>query len=452
VYDLLYDHQLDAVPTGPATSHLVERPQPAAVSKVKPWSIKAPGRFWAWFTGLSFPNVVGVGLAAGFLASIPIVLALTPRRVAPPPAALAPRSLPAPWTPAPAPRPKVGLAAVMDGVRRTISSGDWQRTGRPDPELVKSIAAVLAELRGAAGDPNRMLPVEFGSVSPSIHGPAAEGRSMSLVRAVDFAPGPPPPEQQPRSIPTAVVLRRDRASRSILIADGDVVIREARDSVIVATGSVEATSFSHCVILAGHRIRVGSDAGSVLAAGSRIEVTRSHLSLWDPGPRRAVAIHAAPEDGVEWAVDGTIVAVNVARFEGPGRCIVRRVNRPTLDVTDEARGRGDPLKGNVAFVATSTPDSYHGAVHIRVRGYRGSVRVVGSGPIVDPGGRLLPGLEGWSVVRIEQDYTIVCDGGRLLRVEHWKSQADPFADEPRSPRTKRPPAAGHDVEAGPEEG
>jgi hypothetical protein len=329
----------------------------------------------------------------------------------------------------------------MDGARRTASSNEWRRTGLPDHRLIGAVYAVLGELRLATDAAALALPVGFGDVPPLADVVDLGGSYDDLDHVLRVEAGPQSPADGPGRALTAAVHRHQRISDTILIAHGDLVLGDIEDSVVIATGAVEASSTLRCAVFAGHQITVGTDSGSLLVAGSRLSITmpgsRVKFSLLGGNTRPTqskLAVHAAPEYQAKGPVSpgATVVAVNVARHDGAWNPKIRRVDWPSLDLADEGRGGNDPLAGNVAFLALSTPHSYHGAVQIRVRGLPGSVKVVGSGPIVDRQGRPVHGLEGWTVYRIEKDHTMICNGDRLLRVDHWKSQADPFAATARS--------------------
>ena len=110
-----------------------------------------------------------------------------------------------------------------------------------------------------------------------------------------------------------------------------------------------------------------------------------------------------------------VVVINSARPDRWLKDHCRLIDWPALDLGDESRNRGDPFKGNVTLVPVSSATSYHGAVAVRVRG--GSGRILVSGPIADESGRPVPGVEGWSVYRIAQDYTMVYRGDHLLNAD-----------------------------------
>jgi hypothetical protein len=122
-----------------------------------------------------------------------------------------------------------------------------------------------------------------------------------------------------------------------------------------------------------------------------------------------------------------VVVINAAQLDGWFKAQCRRIDWPALDLGDEGRDRGDPLKGNVDLVPVWSATSYHGAAAVRVRGVPGRIRVTGSGPIADESGRSVPGVEDWSVYRIAQGYTMVYRGDHLLDVDPQGSWADPFA-------------------------
>jgi hypothetical protein len=470
----LFDPQIDVPPPRSVAARSAglaapAKPDPKAPvvgkKKAAPVTATKPGSLSAWFAGLSLANTMGLGLAAGFLISVPLVLAFTsraePSRRVSPPVALRPRLPLAPLPSAAVPSPpatvapvtppsrdRVGLAAVMDGARWTVSADDWRRTGLPDSRLIAAVFSVLGELRLASGDASLTLPLAFGEVPPAAQVDGLPGGwKKELGEAFLVAAGPKPPGKS-WPAPPAALHKYLRMTRAILIAHGDVIVNEARESVIIATGSVDIGLSYRSAVFAGRGITDARDAESLLVAGSRLSVTHPNWPDlgWRAGvgrpvgngmlpkpPDRRLAVHAAPEYDFFLPImdKDAVVAVNVAQYKGPPSTGPRRVDWPSLDLTDESRSPDNPLKENIALVATSTHDSYHGAVYIRIRGFSRMVKIVGSGPIVDAGGHPIPGVEGWSVYRIEQDHSMLCNGDRLVRVEHWKSQADPFKSSGR---------------------
>src|SRR5262249_23642357 len=148
------------------------------------------------------------------------------------------------------PPPVIGMKRVMDGVRRTADSTRWQFSGMPDPVLTRSLDTILSEIRQATRDRTWNLPVRFGTVPPGL------GENPEGVIHVAMCPA-----LFDRSIryPTPVILDAGRASRSILIADGDIVLSSAQDCVILATGAVQVWNATRCFIIAGRWIEASSD-------------------------------------------------------------------------------------------------------------------------------------------------------------------------------------------------
>ena len=425
----LYDHEIDAYPTpqglhasGSAVTQGSDgnRPKPA---KGKAAPGPRPGSFLAWVGGLSLANVVGVGLAVGVLVSALLALAVSLRierhRV---PSARAPKSESHHSPDAVGDHhAHVGLAAVMDGMRRTVNSttGDgsgWKRTGLPHSRLTQGIDAVLEKIRKATGDPTVSLPVRFGGVPLwSKQRPNYGRRLDDLVRGlyvwtVPFEGGP--------VAPIGPGLRREtRATGAIVLVHGDVVLSQADDCLIVATGDVRVTWTSRSAIFAGRLIEIRDDTESLLVASSQIRVEHSHD---EPGhPRHRPAIYAAPAYVSTGPEGAGVIVINAARQAGslgPGG---RVINRPDLDLGDEIRNR--PVKINLDIVR-----AYEQFIFVQVRGVPGSVKVRESEPLVDSLGRPLPGLEGWNVQAIERDFTIISNNDRKLKVLHRKSMADPF--------------------------
>ena len=175
------------------------------------------------------------------------------------------------------------MGAVVEGIRRTTRSTSWQQSGLVDPGLMRSVRVILQELRRATGNASLGLPFEFGHLPPGL-GSNPEGVIHVAMNPAWFDPS--------AVAPAPVVLDAGRAFRSILIADGDIVLTSAEDCLILATGAVEVSYPTRCVVIAGRLIRASHDTASVLLAGSRLSVSHSHRP---ERPPIRPAIYSAPE-------------------------------------------------------------------------------------------------------------------------------------------------------------
>jgi hypothetical protein len=318
----------------------------------------------------------------------------------------------------------------MDGVRRTVSETDWRRTYNPDPRLTGAVASVLGEIRRATGDECVSVPVWFGEVPPTpAAGPVPAGWGGDLDRKFHVVSSPPSPDG-PEAALVPAVFRATHVKGSILVAHGDVVLTSATDCLIVATGAVEVSYTSRCAIFAGRLIRVSHDTESLLVAGARVRVSHSYGEA--EHPRHRPTLYAAPEFVSTNPHEARVVVISAAQPDRKLKAHYRLIDWPGLDLGDEVRGRGDPFKGNFDIMPVSSATSYHGAVAVRARGDSGRARVTREGPIADESGRPVPGVEGWSVYRIAQDYTMVYRGDHLLNVDRHESRADPFAPPHRT--------------------
>lgn len=407
--DPLFDPELDLTPEAKLPPR-APGPEPTDVwskilsaQKGKPAQELISTRFSVWVAELSFPNTVGVGLAAGILASIPLVLAFSPRpephrrpvpTVAPPRhrAAVAPAPSVAPPPRVAPPVERVGLATVMDGARWTASSSAWRRTRLPDSRLIGAVYALLGELRQATDDVTLALPVGFGDAPPlpeNVVGPPESPRNLDHVLQVAGDASAPSDGLGPTR--TAATHNYGRLDGAILIAHGSVELGDVVDSVVIATGSVIAGSTTRSVVLAGQSVMVSQDADSLLAAGINVSVRMSfpsgggmgallptmgslpsaggRVGIHEPGDAQGgrqlsmpatpyIAVYAAPECYIGgWGCSPTVV-VNVAKLEtGDARVgadkgsswRVRRVEWPGLELGDEGRRRDDLLKRDATF-------------------------------------------------------------------------------------------------------
>ena len=292
------------------------------------------------------------------------------------------------------PKPVIGMKAVMDGVRRTAWSKDWRRSGLADPELMRSVDLILWELRQATGDPNLTLPVRFGEVSPEF----GDKRTGVLHVAV----GPAAFDRNIR-VPSPTVLNAGWASRSILIADGDIVLSVASDCLIVATGAVEVSRSTRCVIIAGRLIQAISDTASVLISGSRLRVSSSGVPN---RPLRRAAIYSAPDLVDVTHAEGAIF-LNSENQRISLRSDCRSLGWPALDFDDADRAAPTiGWEGRIAPVLGSWSPS-DGGFELRVEGVDGTVHVEIGAPILDPSGRPVPELVGWRAYRSTMQYAML---------------------------------------------
>jgi hypothetical protein len=301
------------------------------------------------------------------------------------------------------PPPVIGMKTVMDGVRRTADSTHWQSSGLADPVLMRSLEVIVGEIRRATGDPTWNLPVSFGAVPPGL------GDDPGGVIHVAMCPA-----LFDRSVryPTPVVLEAGRAYRSILIADGDIVLTSAEDCLILATGAVQVSYPTRCFIVAGRLIEASHDTAGALISGSRLSVSHSYA------PRRAPsrsAIYSAPEL-VTVAHAAGVIFLNAGHLKVSHQSACRPLHWPALDFDDVNRdARPLAWKGRVAAVRGSRrhPD---GGFDLRVNGVEGPIHVEIGGPILEPGGGIVPELAGWRAYRTTSEHAMLYKGRRLMEL------------------------------------
>ena len=159
----------------PAPEQIVDTPE---VSTPEPLVAPAPD------------SVAPAATAPAFLANLIGGLAEGLRRLRDAPVATAPvedvgAEVEEPIAAIEKPVPVIGMKAVMDGVRRTARSTNWQRSGLADPGLMQSIDLILQELRLATGDPTPGLARPFrrrpaGARGRSGGGPARRDESGTV--------------------------------------------------------------------------------------------------------------------------------------------------------------------------------------------------------------------------------------------------------------------------------
>jgi hypothetical protein len=301
------------------------------------------------------------------------------------------------------PRPAITMGTVMDGVRRTTDSTNWQLSGLADRVLMRSLDVIIGEIRRATGDPTWDLPVRFGTVPPGL------GDDPGGVIHVAMCPA-----LFDRSVlyPTPVVLDAGRAYRSILIADGDFVLTSAEDCVILATGAVQVSYPTRCFIIAGRLIEASHDTASVLISGSRLSVSHCYTP-WRPPSRWA--IYSAP-DLVTIANAAHVIFLNSGRRHVSHQSGCRPLDWPALDFDDVNRdARPIAWKGRIAAIRGSRrhPD---GGFDLRVEGVADPIHVEIGSPIIEPGGQIVPELAGWQAYRSTTEYVMLYKGRRLMEL------------------------------------
>ena len=367
-------------------------------------------------------SVAPAAPAPAFLANLIGGLAEGLRRLRDAPAATAPEEdvgdeAEGPIAAVEKPVPVIGMKAVMDGVRRTARSRVWQRSGLADPGLMQSIDLIFRELRLATGDPTLALPVRFGDVPP--------GLGDDLVGVLHVAMSPALFDRNARG-PSPTVLDGGRASRSILIADGDIVLASAEDCLILATGAVEMSWSTRCVVIAGLFIETTFDTSSVLISGSQVSVRQAVLPSRPP---RGRAIYSAP-DLVTVSIAKGVIFLNAGEWDVSIGDECRPLEWPALDF-DDANRESPPFawEGRIAPVpdARSYPG---GGVDLRVEGVDGPIHVEIGEPILDPEGRLVPELAGWRAYRSTNQHMMFYKDTRLTAT----SNRMPLMAIPLNPR------------------
>ena len=210
-------------------------------------------------------------------------------------------------------------------------------------------------------------------------------------------------------VPSPTVLDAGRASRSILIADGDVVLTSAEDCLILATGAVEVSYPTRCIIIAGRLIEASHDTASVLIAASRIDVSHVYLPSRPPWGQ---AIYSAP-DLVTVSHARGVIFLNAGHRDiwDHGGC--RPLDWPALDF-DDANREEPPFawEGRIALVPGSRRRP-GGGIDLLVEGVDGPIHVEIGDPILDPEGRLVPALAGWRAYRSTNEFVMLYGDMRL---------------------------------------
>ncbi len=188
------------------------------------------------------------------------------------------------------------LQSVMDGVRRACESDRWRRDDWRDYHLEFALDELIDRVGSATGRTDLVLPVRFGALPAGSAEKNPEGIRMATPPGIEI----------------------DRATRCVLLADGDLTLSYATDCLILATGKVTIHHGEGNAILAGDDINDSFSEGngafqpSLLISGTRIEMR--HCSN---------LICSAPKGvGGRFVKDAAILNSPVSRLEHQSGCAV----------------------------------------------------------------------------------------------------------------------------------
>jgi hypothetical protein len=295
-------------------------------------------------------------------------------------------------------RERAQFEAVVARVARLAESGQWKEPGWKDEALAEGLSGLIDRLKKATGRDDLALPVELADVRP--------------------------PDEQPMRqdvLPGTLLVGRDhsagRATRAVILADGNVRIAFASECVIIARGAVEVSHGNGNVILAGHYIHVSHDgnpmpggrrrgaaAGSILVSGGYVDV--SHATA---------TVVCAPA-GVDIGFAHGVTFVNTPSLGVAHQDGCREVQADDLPLTPPEKPNALAGRLTVTQVVHNDNVARRCAV-VRVGG--GEVPVRPGAEVRDGNGHPVPGLEGWKLTFVYEDFALFSrdgvDAGFLLK-------------------------------------
>ena len=301
----------------------------------------------------------------------------------------------------PAVREAPGFDAVVERIRTAAASGEWKRPGWQDPALAGGLSDLVERTKRESGRDDLALPVKFAEV-------AAFDANAAGARPADHL--------APNTLRVGEDVNVTRGARSIILAGGNVEVAFAEGCVIVAGGAVRVAHGKSNVIVAGHYVHVSHDGnhafgrggpgpavgrragdgpqGSVLVCGGVVDVSHatgticSAPTLVQVAHARHVTFLNAPNVQVSHQQDSKQVQVDklpLAPTEKPNPIAGK------IKIT-QLMAEGGPRKAAVLD---------HGGVEVVVRP---------GGEIRDGAGNPPPGLEGWKLSFVGDEFALFSNG------------------------------------------
>lgn len=319
--------------------------------------------------------------ACGVCAALPALAAPQGRRPAAPDAATVATE-----------RDEASFDAILARVRAAAESGEAAKPGWSDAALEKSIDALIDEVRQATKRDDVKSPVSFAEVKPGV--PVVGGRTSGILLVTTEC-------------------RLPFVEKSILLVDGNAQISSATDCLIVARGAVQIAHGQGNVVLAGQWINVSHDGGrrrdgagvgaSALLSGGGIDVAHANGTTMS-APRSVDVSHAS--------------GVTFLNCPDPDvqRHLARVMPRQEPNAAAAAHGlkflpraRPNPIEGRLKITqVVSRDDKKQDLVTYEHDGAELVLRP-GAEP-KDAAGQPLPGLEGWKLSFIEEDFALFTRG------------------------------------------
>jgi len=310
----------------------------------------------------------------------------------------------------PSTRGDVTFATMLDRIRVAAESGDWANKGWRDRDLEEGLNGLLEQAMRATGRKGLELPVEFDLVRPAaVDAPVGGGGRLHNKLWVSREP----------------TASAGHAVRSIILADGNVRVSFATECVIIARGAVEVAHGQRNVILAGHYVHVSHDGNH----GARPRIRPPQLAPERPEPEQDADEEPPPGSivlsggslDISHATDTICSApqlVEIAHANG-----VTVVNSPNLrvshkndlkevqaeDLTLAPPEAANPLANRLKVTQVVHNDTV--ARRFAALDLGGAEIVVRPGAeIRDGAGKPVPGLEGWKLTFVCEQFALFSNG------------------------------------------
>lgn len=313
-------------------------------------------------------------------------------------------------------RDAASFDAVVERIRTAAASGEWERPGWDDVVIARGLANLLDRVKRGTGRNDLALPVEFADVAAPEPG-AAGARAFARC--------------EPGTLWVGNDADLSGGTRSIILAAGNVELGFAEECVIVAGGTVRVAHGRSNVILAGHFVHVSHDGNH--AFGRRRAGGRR-----GPGPPpipRPGADPAAPEDGAgprgSLILSGGVIDVShatgsvcsaptlvqiahardVTFFNAPNVRTAHRQNPKQVMIDNlplAPREKPNPIADKVKIARIIAGDGPRGAAVLDHGGEELPIRP--GADLRDAAGTPLPGLEGWKLSFVGEEFALFSDG------------------------------------------
>jgi hypothetical protein len=298
---------------------------------------------------------------------------------------------------------------VLDEIRRAVESGDWKTAGWKPHITVSYLDYLLKEVKQTTKKENLKLPITFDQVKPAAdqQGIAGQASGLYVVKDGQFS-----------------ILRQ-----SIVLADGSVDISMAEGCIIIARGAVTMSTSQKNIVLAGQFAGINYDRSTNNVARAALPVAID-ARVQPGGVAPAAPAAPQPAETVSLLMSAGILDVSTAYGPiccGLERLVVSYADASTVFLNSPQREFNSSNKvevldaPQVPFQRRQVKNPLEGKVNITqiVSGTSGMVVFQRGGmeyvlrpgsAIFDEGGKVVPGLENWTLGFLGRNYALFANG------------------------------------------